>query len=216
MYDAADADARHPLRPADRPPRRHGPRAMAVAAAVGALLTVAGCGGGDGKADAKAETGGNAARPSASPAPKAARVEQLASAAGCEPQFTTKVDDYRQAVCKTAEGKFVFLDFVTAKGQRDWLETRRDRADVRRVYLVGNRWVLSSSPGRTWRRSRTNSAAPSRRTPPTEVPPAPPSDHLPITRHRSRVRRLLPLPAPSRARGFPLDPEASTSRPSPP
>ncbi|MFD5392312.1 hypothetical protein ACFWMG_46840, partial [Streptomyces sp. NPDC127074] len=76
MYDAADADADapHPLRTADRPPRRHGPRAMAVAAAVGALLTVAGCGGGgDGKADAKAETGGNAARPSASAAPKAAR-----------------------------------------------------------------------------------------------------------------------------------------------
>ncbi|MFF6849302.1 hypothetical protein [Streptomyces antimycoticus] len=145
MYDAADADARHPLRPAGRPPRRHRPRAMAVAAAVGALLTVAGCGGGDGdgKADAKAETGGNAARPSASPAPKAARVEQLASAAGCEPQFTTKVDDYRQAVCKTAKGEFVFLDFVTAKGQRDWLETAQMYGGV---YLVGNRWVLSSSP----------------------------------------------------------------------
>ncbi|QTI89907.1 hypothetical protein [Streptomyces sp. AgN23] len=147
MYDAADAAARHPLRPAGRPPRRHRPRAMAVAAAVGALLTVAGCGGGDGdgdgKADAKAETGGNAARPSASPAPKAARVEQLASAAGCEPQFTTKVDDYRQAVCKTAKGEFVFLDFVTAKGQRDWLETAQMYGGV---YLVGNRWVLSSSP----------------------------------------------------------------------
>ncbi|MCG0289792.1 hypothetical protein, partial [Streptomyces sp. PSAA01] len=96
-------------------------------------------------ADAKAETGGNAARPSASasPAPKAARVERLASAAGCTPQFTTKVDDYRQAVCKTAKGKFVFLDFVTAKGQRDWLETAQMYGGV---YLVGNRWVLSSSP----------------------------------------------------------------------
>ncbi|SED04873.1 hypothetical protein [Streptomyces melanosporofaciens] len=143
MYDSADAGARHPLRTADRPPRRHGVRAMAVAAAVGALLTVAGCGGGNGKADAKAETGGNAARPSASPAPKAARVEQLASAAGCEPQFTTKVDDYRQAVCRTAKGKFVFLDFVTAENQRDWLETAQMYGGV---YLVGNRWVLSSSP----------------------------------------------------------------------
>ncbi|ASQ98599.1 hypothetical protein [Streptomyces sp. 11-1-2] len=151
MYDAADAP--HPLRTADRPPRRHGPRAvaMAVAAAVGALLTVAGCGGGDGKADAKAETGGNAARPSASPAPKAARVEQLASAAGCEPQFTTKVDDYRQAVCKTVKGKFVFLDFVTAKGQRDWLETAQMYGGV---YLVGNRWVLSSSPRKNMERLR--------------------------------------------------------------
>ncbi|AEM83287.1 hypothetical protein [Streptomyces violaceusniger] len=151
MYDAADADAPHPLRTAGRPPRRHGPRAVAVAAAVGALLTVAGCGGGDGKPDAKAETGGNAARPSASPAPKAARVEQLASAAGCEPEFTTKVDDYRQAVCKTAKGKFVFLDFVTAKGRRDWLETAQMYGGV---YLVGNRWVLSSSPRKNMERLR--------------------------------------------------------------
>ncbi|MBL1112068.1 hypothetical protein JK364_06545 [Streptomyces sp. 110] len=148
MYDAADADAPHPVRTAGRAPRRHGPRAVAAVAAVGALLAIAGCGGGDGKADAKAETGGNggnAARPSASasPTPKAARVEQLASAAGCEPEFTTKVDDYRQAVCKNSKGKFLFLDFVTAKNQRDWLETAQMYGGV---YLVGNRWVLSSSP----------------------------------------------------------------------
>ncbi|GAA1255316.1 hypothetical protein [Streptomyces javensis] len=144
MYDAADADAPHPVRTALR-----APRAKAVAAAVGALLAIAGCGGGgeggDGKADAKAEAGGNAARPSASasPTPKAARVEQLASAAGCKPEFTTKVDDYRQAVCKNSRGKFLFLDFVTAKNQRDWLETAQMYGGV---YLVGNRWVLSSSP----------------------------------------------------------------------
>ncbi|WP_445515928.1 hypothetical protein [Streptomyces sp. NEAU-174] len=150
MYDdAADAaaDAPHPVRAADRAPRRQGPRAVAVAAAVGALLALAGCGGGggDGKADAKAEAGGNATRPSASasPTPKAARVEQLASAAGCKPEFTTKVDDYRQAVCKNSRGKFLFLDFVTAKNQRDWLETAQMYGGV---YLVGNRWVLSSSP----------------------------------------------------------------------
>lgn len=158
MYDAADPDVPHPLRTADRAPRHRGPRAVAVAAAVGALLALAGCGvggdgggGGGGKADAKAETGGNAARPSTSPAPKAARVEQLASAAGCEPEFTTKVDDYRQAVCKNAKGKFVFLDFVTAKGQRDWLETAQMYGGV---YLVGNRWVLSSSPRKNMERLR--------------------------------------------------------------
>ncbi|NUH37290.1 hypothetical protein HUF15_11045 [Streptomyces samsunensis] len=154
MYDAADADVPHPPRTPDRAPRRRGPRAVAVATAVGALLALAGCGGGGGgggKADAKAETGGNAARPSASPAPKAARVEQLASAAGCKPEFTTKVDDYRQAVCKSAKGKFVFLDFVTAKGQRDWLETAQMYGGV---YLVGNRWVLSSSPRKNMERLR--------------------------------------------------------------
>ncbi|WP_458089849.1 hypothetical protein [Streptomyces malaysiensis] len=143
MYDAADADVPHPVRIADR-----APRTVAVAAAVGALLALAGCGGGGG---GKAETGGDAARPSASPAPKAARVEQLASAAGCKPEFTTKVDDYRQAVCKSAKGKFVFLDFVTAKGQRDWLETAQMYGGV---YLVGNRWVLSSSPRKNMERLR--------------------------------------------------------------
>ncbi|MBI0301481.1 hypothetical protein JBE04_45375, partial [Streptomyces sp. PRKS01-29] len=105
------------------------------------------------KADAKAETGGNAARPSASadPTPRAARVEQLASAAGCKPEFTTKVDDYRQAVCRNAKGKFLFLDFVTAKNQRDWLETAQMYGGV---YLVGNRWVLSSSPRKNMERLR--------------------------------------------------------------
>ncbi|WP_413104458.1 hypothetical protein [Streptomyces sp. Inha503] len=160
MYDAADADADadapHPVRTAaDRAPRRHGPRAVAVVAAVGALLAIAGCGGGDGggKADAKAEAGGNAGRPSATagPTPKAARVEQLASAAGCKPEFTTKVDDYRQAVCKNSKGKFLFLDFVTAKNQRDWLETAQMYGGV---YLVGNRWVLSSSPRKNMEKFR--------------------------------------------------------------
>ncbi|AGP53098.1 hypothetical protein [Streptomyces rapamycinicus] len=154
MYDAADADAADAPHPV-RTPRRHGPRAVAVVAAVGALLAIAGCGGGDGggKADAKAETGGNATRPSASadPTPKAARVEQLASAAGCKPEFTTKVDDYRQAVCKNSKGKFLFLDFVTAKNQRDWLETAQMYGGV---YLVGNRWVLSSSPRKNMEKFR--------------------------------------------------------------
>ncbi|WP_053048532.1 hypothetical protein [Streptomyces antioxidans] len=153
--DAADADADAP-RPARNAAR--GPRAVAVAAAVGALLALGGCGGGggggdgDGKADAKAETGGNgAARPSASAAPKAARVEQLASAAGCKPEFTTKVDDYRQAVCENSRGKFLFLDFVTAENQRDWLETARMYGGV---YLVGDRWVLSSSPRKNMEKFR--------------------------------------------------------------
>ncbi|MFD0447757.1 hypothetical protein ACFQ10_44025 [Streptomyces indonesiensis] len=53
------------------------------------------------------------------------------------------MDDYRQAVCKNSRGKFLFLDFATAKNQRDWLETAQMYGGV---YLVGNRWVLSSSP----------------------------------------------------------------------
>lgn len=151
----ATADAPRPVRSTARAPRRRGPGAVAtaLAAAASALLAVAGCagGGGGGTADAGAETGRNAeagrntVRPGASAgrAPGPARVERLASAAGCEPEFTTQVDDYRQAVCESAKGKFVFLDFATAKGQRDWLETAQMYGGV---YLVGNRWVLSSSP----------------------------------------------------------------------
>ncbi|MFE2679251.1 hypothetical protein, partial [Streptomyces hygroscopicus] len=100
---------------------------------------------GAGESGSAADRAGSAVRPGAGgpPAPGPARVERLASAAGCEPEFTTQVDDYRQAVCESAKGKFVFLDFATAKGQRDWLETAQMYGGV---YLVGNRWVLSSSP----------------------------------------------------------------------
>ncbi|MET7761338.1 hypothetical protein ABZS71_04600 [Streptomyces sp. NPDC005393] len=137
-------DAPHPAPSADLSTRRRGPRLVPVVAAVCAVLVTAGCGGG-GKADAKAETGRHTARPSAraSPGAKPARVDQLASAAGCKPDFTTRVDDYRQAVCKTGKGKFLFLDFVSDKGQRDWLDTAQMYGGV---YLVGDRWVLSSSP----------------------------------------------------------------------
>ncbi|MET8009256.1 hypothetical protein ABZU86_09700 [Streptomyces sp. NPDC005271] len=138
-------DAPRPVPTDDRTTRPRGPGLVPVAAAVCALVAIAGCGGQGGKADARAETGRDTARPSASASPvaKPARVEQLASAAGCKPDFTTKVDDYRQAVCKTAKGKFLFLDFVSAKGERDWLDTAQMYGGV---YLVGNRWVLSSSP----------------------------------------------------------------------
>ncbi|MFD5392313.1 hypothetical protein ACFWMG_46845, partial [Streptomyces sp. NPDC127074] len=91
------------------------------------------------------------AAPRRPPPPRAGGGAHAARAAGCEPEFTTKVDDYRQAVCKSAKGKFVFLDFVTTKGQRDWLETAQMYGGV---YLVGNRWVLSSSPRKNMERLR--------------------------------------------------------------
>ncbi|MBL1098835.1 hypothetical protein [Streptomyces coffeae] len=136
----------HPVRTAERTPPRRGPRLTPVVAAVCGLLTVAGCGGDGGAGDATAETGRRGAdRPSAGarPTPRPATVEQLASAVDCKPKFTVDVDDYRQAVCKNSRGTFLLLDFVKAKGQRDWLETAQMYGGV---YLIGDRWVVSSSP----------------------------------------------------------------------
>lgn len=140
--------------------RRRSGRRIAPVLAVASVLLAAGCGGGSVSADAdtggKTGTGGKGgtARPGgeASPAAKPARVEQLAKSVGCKPEFTTEVDDYRQAVCQSSKGKYLFLDFVKTKGMRDWLETAQMYGGV---YLVGNRWVMSSSPTKNMERLRS-------------------------------------------------------------
>ncbi|WP_055551601.1 hypothetical protein [Streptomyces sp. NBRC 110028] len=134
----------HPVRTRRRPGRR-----IAPVLAVASVLLAAGCGGGSGSADAntggRTDGKGETARPGgdASPSAEPARVEQLAKYVGCKPEFTTKVDDYRQAICHNSKGKFLFLDFISMKAQSDWLETAQMYGGV---YLVGNRWALSSSP----------------------------------------------------------------------
>ncbi|MFI0776563.1 hypothetical protein [Streptomyces sp. NPDC021212] len=142
----------HPVRTRRRPGRR-----IAPVLAVASVLLAAGCGGGsaDANAGGKSGTGGEraTARPGGSTrAPKPARVEQLAKSVGCEPEFTTEVDDYRQAVCRNSQGKFLFLDFVRTKGMRDWLETAQMYGGV---YLVGNRWVISASPTKNMEKMRS-------------------------------------------------------------
>jgi pimeloyl-ACP methyl ester carboxylesterase len=72
-----------------------------------------------------------------------ATVEQLASAAGCTPKITMQVRDYRQGQCKKPEGLIVFLSFSTDEGKRKWLDYAQMFGGI---YLVGNRWVLSSKP----------------------------------------------------------------------
>lgn len=142
----------HPVRT-----RRRAGRRIAPVLAVASVLLAAGCGDGGGSADAK--TGGKGGKSAtagpggeASTAPKPARVEQLAKSAGCKPDFTTEVDDYRQAVCRNSKGKFLFLDFISMKAQRDWLETAQMYGGV---YLVGNRWALSSSPTKNMKTFRS-------------------------------------------------------------
>jgi hypothetical protein len=123
-----------------------GKRLLGALAALCALTTA--CGTADDPASAQ-ET--PRTRPSAPPVTttsqtpsvptKAYTVEELAATVGCTPQFQGKLKDFRQAVCRTATEDFVLLDFQTEEGQRAWLDTAMLYGGV---YLVGDRWLLSS------------------------------------------------------------------------
>ncbi|MEU1665391.1 hypothetical protein ABZ547_17625 [Streptomyces sparsogenes] len=150
-------DASHPAPGRLARTRRAGPaagrrRAAAVvpAAAAVALLT-AGCGS-DAGSDKAAIGGGGKAGPSANaPAARPAGVEKLARGMGCEAEITTDVDDYRQGVCRTGGANYVFLSFVTARGQRDWLDYAQMYGGS---HLVGNRWVVSADSRRSLEAAR--------------------------------------------------------------
>ncbi|MES4905561.1 MULTISPECIES: hypothetical protein [unclassified Streptomyces] len=130
------------IRPWAAPRRRARVGAGAVVPAVAAVaLLSAGCGS-DAETDKASIGKGGKGRPSASaPAARPAGVEKLARTMGCKPEITTDVDDYRQGVCHLGKKNYVFLSFVTAKGQRDWLDYAQMYGGS---FLVGNRWVVSA------------------------------------------------------------------------
>jgi hypothetical protein len=66
--------------------------------------------------------------------------QELATIVGCEAELQGRAADFRQAMCVKDGDSFVFLDFDTEQGQRDWLEYAVLYGGV---YLVGERWVLS-------------------------------------------------------------------------
>ncbi|MEU0809633.1 hypothetical protein [Streptomyces sp. NPDC005970] len=138
--------------PRPRPPAPPRRRIAAVAPAVVAVaLLAAGCGS-DADSDKAAIDRGGKAKPSASaPAARPASVEKLAGTMGCKPEITTDVDDYRQGVCHAGKKNYVFLSFVTTKGQRDWLGYAQMYGGT---YLVGNRWVVSAESMRTLKEAR--------------------------------------------------------------
>jgi hypothetical protein len=108
--------------------------------AVVAFCALAGCGtstGQDTEPAARSTTTTTPAKPV-----KAYTVEELAATVGCTPEFQGKTKDFRQALCPTADKEFLLLDFQTSEGQRAWLDTAQMYGGV---YLVGNRWLLSSS-----------------------------------------------------------------------
>lgn len=66
--------------------------------------------------------------------------QELAATVGCRAELQGRAADFRQATCVKDGESFVFLDFDTAKGQRDWLDYAVLYGGI---YLVGDRWVLS-------------------------------------------------------------------------
>ncbi|MHC5904813.1 hypothetical protein ACVNF4_13040 [Streptomyces sp. S6] len=100
---------------------------LAALAAVTAL-TLAGCGGGD---DKKAAA-------DAVPVAATGSLEQLAAQVKCKPNIQTDADELRQAICKTAAGKFILLTFATDRGQREWINGAKDYGGH---YLVGRKWI---------------------------------------------------------------------------
>ncbi|MGY0056541.1 hypothetical protein ACWY4P_08270 [Streptomyces sp. LZ34] len=150
------APGRAAATPRPRPwaaPRRARVGAGAVLPAVAAVaLLAAGCGS-DADTDKASIGEGGKAKPSASaPAARPASVEKLAGTMGCKPEITTDVDDYRQGVCHVGKKKnYVFLSFVTAKGQQDWLGYAQMYGGS---FLVGNRWVVSADSMRSLKAAR--------------------------------------------------------------
>ncbi|MFI9844889.1 hypothetical protein ACIHFD_48260 [Nonomuraea sp. NPDC051941] len=111
--------------------RDHG--GIVLSLAIASALTLTGCGVQAEAARSTAASGGNA--------PRTYTVEQLAAAIGCTAEITLKALDYRQGECTSDGIPYVFLDFVTVEGQREWLDYAEMYGGL---YLVGDRWALSA------------------------------------------------------------------------
>ncbi|MFC4009051.1 hypothetical protein ACFOY2_17600 [Nonomuraea purpurea] len=109
--------------------RDHG--GVVLSLAVASALALTGCG-----VQAQANSGHKTGTP-----PRAYTVEQLAATIGCTAQITLKAKDYRKGECTSDGIPFVFLDFDTTQGQREWLDYAEMYGGL---YLVGNRWALSA------------------------------------------------------------------------
>ncbi|QNP73082.1 hypothetical protein IAG44_29055 [Streptomyces roseirectus] len=109
---------------------------LAAVAAV-AALTLAGCGAGGDDTDTAAD---------AVPVAATGSLEQLAAQVKCEPNMQTDADELRQAICKTADGKYILLTFATDRGQREWINGAKDYGGH---YLVGRKWIAVGETTKT-------------------------------------------------------------------
>ena len=110
---------------------------MRGAAAVAVVLLAAGCGASSQAKGAKRSS----APPSAGAKPVA--MSGIAEAIGCKPNVQTAASDITQADCRTKKGHYVMVTFTSQKGQKTWLSMSKDYGGT---YLVGSRWVVTSSP----------------------------------------------------------------------
>jgi hypothetical protein len=127
-------------------------RVLGTIAALCVLLT--GCGSAEEPAAARSTTPTrtSSSTPPPSVPTKPYTVEELAATVGCVPEFQGKLKDYRKAVCHNGTEDFILLDFQTAEGQRAWVDTAMMYGGV---YLVGERWVLTSRTRETMDRLAT-------------------------------------------------------------
>ncbi|MFI7129221.1 hypothetical protein ACIBQ1_26205 [Nonomuraea sp. NPDC050153] len=118
--------------------RRRDRGGIVLPLAVAAALALTGCG-----VQAEADSGPKSAAGAAAggSAPRTYTVEQLAATIGCTAEITLKALDYRKGECTRDGIPYVFLDFVTAEGQREWLDYAEMYGGL---YLVGDRWALSA------------------------------------------------------------------------
>ncbi|MEV4804308.1 hypothetical protein AB0K18_30255 [Nonomuraea sp. NPDC049421] len=114
--------------------RRRRRAGAVLSLAVASALMLAGCGG---QAGAGKGTGPAAGKEVS----RTYTIEQLAAEVGCTATITLKALDYRQGECTSDGIPYVFLDFATATGQREWLDYAEMYGGL---YLRGDRWVLSA------------------------------------------------------------------------
>ncbi|MFF7091663.1 hypothetical protein ACFY9A_04585 [Streptomyces rubradiris] len=103
---------------------------LAPVTAVLLALALAGCGSGE-------DTG-------RVPPAATGSLEELAAEAECEPDVQTDADEIRQAICRTARGRFVLVTFATDRGRREWTDVAEDYGGH---YLVGRKWVAVGDEG---------------------------------------------------------------------
>lgn len=122
---------------------------LALAVGGAALSLCTGCGADSGAAtdrpSRRAPGPVSAATPGVKTTAPARRLtmQQLGAALSCAPQQRGRSTDYQQAICAAPSGKYVINTFTTDRGQREWLDYSMRYGGT---YLVGQRWIIVSSP----------------------------------------------------------------------
>lgn len=120
--------------------RNHRITGLPLAALVGGLALVTGCGGGEDDSAEESRPSKSATAPAAGiVAP--AKVEVIAGLAGCKAEIRIDADELREGLCHSEQADYRITTFPAEKYKTAWL----DAASVYGgTYLVGPRWVVSA------------------------------------------------------------------------